>query len=126
MRDNATIKRYHAGIMLKTFFRPTIPVVLSAFLITAVAAALMYYSLLCALNSGGNCVQIPVSIQLVVVVMLWPWIAAVRTIGVEYIAFGSVAGFVLSAVWMYAVMCLVRWAGGKFRRKKTPEAQKPV
>jgi len=99
------------------FFRPTAPVILSAFLITGTAAALMYYTLLCALNGAGNCFQIPTAIQLIIVIMLWPWIAAVRFIGVEYIAFASVMGFVLSIIWMYGVACTVRWVAGKMKRK---------
>ncbi len=106
---------------LKHFFRPSAPVILSAVLITGVAAALMYYTLLCALNGSGQCLQIPTAIQLIIVIMLWPWIAAVRFIGVEYIASASVMGFVFSIVWMYGVSCVVRWVAGKMK-KKNPAA----
>lgn len=109
-------------MMFKHFFRPTTPVVLSALLITGTAAAAMYYTLLCALNGAGNCFQLPFVLQLIIIVMLWPWVAAVRFIGVEYIAFASVTGFVLSFVWMYVIACVVRWVVGKMKKKKGAEA----
>ena len=70
----------------------------------------MYYSLLCALNGAGtDCLQLPVAAQLILIILLWPWVAAVRVIGAEQIALGSVLGFVLSLVWVFGVTCLCRW-----------------
>jgi hypothetical protein len=107
--------------MTNPFFHPTVRTVVPAFLVTAIASGLMYYALLCGLDASGSCLQLPLQVQIVLLVFLWPWVLAVRFIGAETIAFASVIGFALSFAWVYLLACVVRLLA--LRLKPVPRIQ---
>jgi hypothetical protein len=98
------------------FFRPTPTTIVPSVIVTAVAAGLLYYILLCALNGAGNCVQMPVAVQAVLIGILWPWAVAVRFAGAENIALGSVIGFALSFIWVFILSSVIRWIAQRVRK----------
>jgi hypothetical protein len=92
-----------------TFFRPTSATIVPSFALCGVSAGLLYYTLLCALNGAGNCLQTPWAVQLFLIICLWPWVAAVRLLGTDMIALASVIGFALSFGWIFVIACVIRW-----------------
>lgn len=102
----------------RTFFHPTVAVSVSSFLITVLAGAALYYALLCGLDASGSCMQVPFAGQLLIIGLLWPWVAAVRFIGSEAIAFASVIGFVLSTMWIFLWICCARWIVAFIKTKR--------
>lgn len=103
---------------LESFFRPRLSTVLPAFMITGVAAFLLYYGIDCALDSSGQCAQLPTWVQVVLVGILWPWGIMIRIFGTEQVALASVVGFTLSFIWVFLFCSAIRWGVEKMWKKR--------
>lgn len=111
----------HCHMTARAFFRPSAATLIGSLVITGVAAWLMVRTLGCALNGTGNCFELPVVVQLILLAILWPWVVVVRLGGAANMQMLGIWGFLLSLVWIYAVLCFKRWLLALIVRKMRKE-----
>lgn len=97
---------------LRTFFRPTASILLASLLTTGIAAWLLVRTLVCGLNGSDNCFPLPAFVQVILLILFWPWVLVVRFGGTEFLQALSIVGLILSLAWVYALLCAGRWLIG--------------
>jgi hypothetical protein len=102
---------------LRNFFRPTPWTVSVTLVLTALATIALYATLLCALNGQYSC-PVPVAAQLILVIIMWPWAAAIRLLGTANIGIASILGIVISGLWLFGWVCVGRGITSSIRKKR--------
>lgn len=100
---------------LKEFVRPTPVTLLGSLVITGIATFLTMRMIVGALNGAGNTFELPMAVQAVLLLILWPWALMVRFGGFENMQLLALLGFIASLLWVYAILCLKRWLFGAIR-----------
>lgn len=100
------------------FFRLTARAIVATLFVTGIAVASIIYTFSCALDGTGECIQIPQVVQMIIIALLLPWIAVARFIGQEYLGIGAVLGIGLSLVWVFLIVCVIRWVATKVTTKR--------
>jgi hypothetical protein len=103
---------------LPHFFRFTQKSVAAALILTGLAVVAILYVFSCALNGSGDCYQIPQFLQLIIIALLWPWVMIVRFIGEGQILLVTILGIGLSLIWVFLIVCIVRWVASKFANRR--------
>ncbi len=96
-------------MFFRTFFRPTPWTIGTTLLLTLLAAVVLYFTLVCALDGSMGC-QTPVWLQMFMIVAVWPTIIAFRLLyGLLESGLVGIIGLLFSGLWMYIVVCVLRW-----------------
>lgn len=106
-----------AAMPIKEFFRPSATTLLGSLVITGVATFLTMRMIVGALNGAGNAFELPMAVQAVLLLILWPWALMVRFGGFENMQILALLGFIASLLWVYAILCLKRWLFGVIRAR---------
>lgn len=94
---------------MSSFFRPTVVTVSITMITTLLAAVVLYIMLNCALNGSTGC-QLPLWLQIFMIVVVWPMVLVFRFLGPVFgPELSAILGLVLSGLWIFAVVCTGRF-----------------